>query len=125
MKTGLIKEKYPFIDDAIKLGMDKLEELKFNVTNIKRAIINNSNSMGYDLKVAKMLSLENYSVGDFITGKEIKALLKKAYENLGFNKKVSIEDFRNYMQIEDKCKRVNGKLTRGYVIVRKLTKFIK
>ena len=124
-RMSLIKEKYPFIDDAIKLGMDKLEELKFNVTNIKRAIINNSNSMGYDLKVAKMLSLEDYSVGDFITGKEIKALLKKAYENLGFNKKVSIEDFRNYMQIEDKCKRVDGKLTRGYVIVRKLTKFIK
>ena len=124
-RMSLIKEKYPFIDDAIKLGMDKLEELKFNVTNIKRAIINNSNSMGYDLKVAKMLSLEDYSVGDFITGKEIKALLKKAYENLGFNKKVSIEDFRNYMQIEDKRKRVDGKLTRGYVIVRKLTKFIK
>ena len=124
-RMSLIKEKYPFIDDAIKLGMDKLEELKFNVTNIKRAIINNSNSMGYDLKVAKMLSLEDYSVGDFITGKEIKALLKKAYENLGFNKKVSIEDFRNYMQIEDKRKRIDGKLTRGYVIVRKLTKFIK
>lgn len=124
-RMSLIKEKYPFIDDAIKLGMDKLEELKFNVTNIKRAIINNSNSMGYDLKVAKMLSLEDYSVGDFITGKEIKALLKKVYENLGFNKKVSIEDFRNYMQIEEKYKRVDGKITRGYVIVRKLTKFIK
>ena len=62
---------------------------------------------------------------DVITGKEIKALLKKAYENLGFNKKVSIEDFRNYMQIEEKYKRVDGKITRGYVIVRKLTKFIK
>ena len=124
-RMSLIKEKYPFIDDAIKLGMDKLEELKFNVTNIKRAIINNSNSMGYDLKVAKMLSLEDYSVGDFITGKEIKALLKKAYENLGFNKKVSIEDFRKYVQIEEKCKRIEGKVTKGYVIVRKLTKFIK
>ena len=124
-RMSLIKEKYPFIDDAIKLGMDKLEELKFNVTNIKRAIINNSNSMGYDLKVAKMLSLENYSVGDFITGKEIKALLKKAYENLGFNKKAAISDFRYYAELKPISKRIEGKVVQGYVIVRKLTKFIK
>lgn len=117
-RIALLKSKYPYIDDAYRLlGMDEIAKMNYHTTNIQRYVIANAPKLDNLAKVAKLLkTVSGFSVGEFITGKKIKEVLGNIYNTLGMSCKPSIEDFREFATIKDATKRVNGKVTKGYII---------
>lgn len=117
-RLKLLRNKYPFIDDAYRIiGMKKMEEMKYHTTNIKRLLINQSGKLDNRMKVAKLLkTVSGFREGAFVTGKQIKEILGNIYNVVGIKSKPSIDDFREFAVIEDKQKKIDGKNVRGYII---------
>lgn len=117
-RLALLKSKYPYIDDAYRLlGMDEIAKMNYHTTNIQRYVIANAPKLDNLAKVAKLLkTVSGFSVGEFITGKKIKEVLGNIYATLGMSCKPSIDDFREFATIKDTTKRVNGKVTKGFII---------
>lgn len=117
-RIALLKSKYPYIDDAYRLlGMDEIAKMNYHTTNIQRYVIANAPKLDNLAKVAKLLkTVSGFSVGEFITGKKIKEVLGNIYNTLGMSCKPSIDDFREFATIKEATKRVNGKVTKGYII---------
>lgn len=117
-RLKLLRNKYPFIDDAYRIiGMEQLEEMKYHTTNIKRLLINQSGKLDNRMKVAKLLkTVKGFTEGAFVTGNQIKEILGNIYNVVGIKGKPSIDDFREFAVIENKQKKIDGKNVRGYII---------
>lgn len=116
-RISLLKAKYPFIEEAYeKLGMDKIEELKYKTSSIKRELIKVS-PKDMIVKVAKYLkTVSGFEEGNFVSGKRIKEVLNAIYKELGLEKKATVDDFRQFAVIDEKKKRIDGNEVRGYII---------
>ncbi|WP_446786061.1 hypothetical protein [Macellibacteroides fermentans] len=115
-------KKYPFLEEAInKIGFKGIEELKYNITNIKIKLIGKLDK-SEDNKI--MLSLKGASaikVGEFIESSKVKALFQKIYRELGITKVAKGTDILNYYDVKDNkeiTKKIDGKATKGYLIYR-------
>lgn len=115
-------KKYPFLEEAInKIGFKGIEELKYNITNIKIKLIGKLDK-SEDNKV--MLSLKGsplLKVGEFIESSKVKALFQKIYRELGITKVAKGTDILNYYDVKDNkemTKKIDGKATKGYLIYR-------
>lgn len=117
-RLNLLKKKYPYIDDAYKkLGMQQLEEMKYQTSNIQRLLISINDKFDNKAKVAKFLkTAKGFEEGAFVTGASIKSVLGAIYDELGIKNKPTIDNFREFAVIEEKQKRVDGKKVRGYII---------
>lgn len=113
----LLKGKYPFIQEAYeKLGMETIKEMNYKVSNIKRELIRIS-PKDLTIKVAKYLNtVSSFTEGNFLPGKKIKEIMTKIYNELGIEKKATVDDFRQFAVIEEKQKRIDGKVVTGYII---------
>jgi len=56
-------------------------------------------------------------VGNFVTSKVLKRDLQIAYDTLEIKKKAKATDITDYINAEDLVKKIDGKPTRGYIIV--------
>ena len=115
-------KKYPFLEEAInKIGFKGIEDLKYNITNIKIKLIGKLDK-SEDNKI--MLSLKGASaikVGEFIESSKAKALFQKIYRELGITKVAKGTDILNYYDVKDSkeiTKKIDGKATKGYLIYR-------
>ena len=117
-RLSLLKTKYPFINDAYRvLGMEEIERMNYHVSNIKRALIVSQPKTENKVKIAKLLkTVTGFTEGNFVTGKQIKDVLGSIYETLCIDLKPSIEDFKEYVELKEKVKKIDGKSVRGYVI---------
>lgn len=117
-RLKLLRNKYPYIDDAYRiLGMDGIEKLSYHTSNIQRYLIAESPKLDNIGKVAKLLkTISGFRVGEFITGKQIKEVLGNIYSSIGIDSKPSINDFREFATIKESVKRIDGKSTKGYII---------
>ena len=117
-RTRLLTNKYPFMEKAYELlGMDKMREMKFHVSNIKEAVICRSDTLNNTAKIAKLLKgTKGFQLGAFITGKDIKRVLGEIYKMIGYNRTPKLDDFRQFATIKEKCIRVDGKFVNGYQI---------
>lgn len=107
--------KYPFLEDAIvKLGFEGIEKANYIITNVKKALISRLN-VSDEAKVVKRLKLTNkFSNGVFIPSKEAKSILEGIYKEFGITRAAKIG---NYYITKEQVKRVDGNLTKGYIIV--------
>lgn len=124
-RRSLIERDKPLIKDAFeKLGIRKVEELKYNVTNIKREIFKLQNDISMDTKIIKCLNEVGITIGAIHTAKAYKELLQDIYITLelkdlrGNIKKAKASDLDNWFEIKKTTPKVNGKTTDFYTIIR-------
>lgn len=117
-RKALIRNKYPFIDEAInKLGIDTIETLQYKVCNIKQMLLLADTKMSNKAKMAKLLLTTNwFKVGNFISSAFLKSEFQDMYLHLGMNLKYSKSDVLEFCELKDAVKKIDGKTVRGYVI---------
>lgn len=108
-------ERFSFLAEAIeKLGFDKMKELNYHQSNIKRALINML-PVSQASKVAKMLKQDGkFGNGQFVPAKYAKEKINKFYQEIGIKKAANIRDF---YEVKDQTKKIEGKAVAGYIIV--------
>ena len=68
-------------------------------------------------KIVKRLKLK-FSIGDFISNAEGKELFRELYNELGIKKTAKGTDIMEYYEVKETKRDINGKSTRGFVIIR-------
>lgn len=128
-RKSLIEELKPLVKEAHeKLGVSKVRELKYNVTNIKRAICNMRTDISLDAKIINLLKEKGIIEGTTATVKEWKQELQDIYTALdikdshGKVKKAKATDLDNWFETKKTTPKIKGKTTDCYTIIR--SKFI-
>ena len=108
------------VREAVRyLGIDKLNEMNFNKTNIKRALLQFTDKS----KVNQILSaLPKYRVGDFIPANELVFTFNNIYNLLNIDKLPKASDIANYFEVKKTTKRIDGKVVKGVVILNQKVK---
>jgi hypothetical protein len=108
-------EKYPFLKDAIdKLGFERIERLKYVVTNVKKELIKHLD-ISKASKIAKILAESGrFKSGAFIASREARDMLIKLYKEFDISKGPNLKD---YYELKDITKRVKGKVVTGYIVI--------
>lgn len=108
------------VREAVRyLGIDKLNEMNFNKTNIKRALLQFSDKT----KVNQILSaLPKYRVGDFIPANELVFTFNNIYNLLNIDKLPKASDIANYFEVKTTTKRIDGKVAKGVIIINQKVK---
>jgi len=124
-RRTLIEQEKPFIKEAFeKLGVDKVRELKYNVTNIKREIFKNQSDISMDAKIVKCLKDVGITLGVTGTATKLKEHLQAIYETLKYKdsrgniKKAKATDLDNWFEIKKTTPKINEKTTDCYTIIR-------
>ena len=122
-RIQLIENEKPLIREAYeKLGIKRVEELKYNVSNIKCAILNLQTNISTDTKILKCLKDAGIIAGDIVPVKEINKVLKNIYTSFeiknayGKIKSAKATDLETWFEIDRKHPKINGKTTDCIVI---------
>jgi putative ribosome biogenesis GTPase RsgA len=121
MYAGLIENKFSFIpdfnDDVIKavdkLGIARLEELNFHKGHIKEQLVKMLD-ISTEQKVLKAITLNKF---DFYKTSDLKAKFQSIYDNLGIKKTAKGSDVKNYYNVKETSKRIDGDVFKGYQIL--------
>jgi hypothetical protein len=130
-RIHLIEQERPLVAEAYeKLGIDKVRELNYNVTNIKRAIINTQTNRSTDYKIMKCLKEAGITAGTTLSAKELKTLLQNIYASLGIKnacgkiKNAKATDLETWFEINRISPKIKGKTTDCIVIKREKIVFV-
>ena len=108
------------VREAVKyLGIEKLTEMNFNKTNVKRALLQFS---GKSKENQILSALPKYRAGDFVTITELVLLFSNIYNNLGVDKLPKATDIADYYHVKRTAKRIDGKVTSGMIIINQKVK---
>ena len=120
--------EYPYLFGVVEkevresvryLGIDKLKEMNFNKTNVKRALLQFSDKS----KENQILSaLPKYRVGDFVTANQLVLLFFNIYKNLNVDKLPKASDITNFYEVKKTTKRIDGKVFKGVIIINQKVK---
>lgn len=119
-RCALIEQEKPLVKDAYeKLGAQRVKELDYNVTNIKRELTKLTDASNND-KILEMLYQVGYTDSDFTkTCAGIKADLQEIYDCLGIKKKAQTTDLRDWFDIKRTSPKIDGKTTDCITIIRR------
>ena len=109
---------FPLVVEAIeRLGFSRIGTLKYNQTAIEKELKKTAKekSTNVDAKVFKSLNLKSR---EYYTNKELKDRLKSIYKECGITSTAKATDITKYYDAQKSNKRVNGKFTEGYQILR-------
>lgn len=112
--------QYDWFYDAITLlGLERIKELKYSLTNIKRYIaLKKFTSVDEELKDI-LLNETIFKQGDFLTMKKIKFNIAAIYKSLGIKKTAKATDLKDFWNTREVVKNINGSSVKGYVILDK------
>ncbi len=123
-RKSLIEELKPLVKDAYeKLGVEKVRELKYNVTNIKRTLCNMRTDISQDAKIVECLKELGVQVGTSGTNSEWKKMLQDIYTNLGLKnaygkiRKAKATELDIWFETKKTSKKVDGKTIDYYTII--------
>lgn len=124
-RKNLIEEERPLIKEAHEvLGVQKVRELNYNITNIKRTIRNMRTDLSIDSKIIALLNDKGVIEGATATVKDWKKLLQEIHilleikDSNGKIKKAKATDLENWFETKRTTPKINGKTTDCYTIVR-------
>lgn len=124
-RKSLIEELKPLVKEAhVKLGVEKVRELKYNVTNIKRTICNMRTDISLDAKIVNCLKERGVNEGTTATVKAWRKELQDIYTDLeikdsyGKIKKAKATDLENWFEMKKTTPKIKGKTTDCYTIIR-------
>ncbi len=111
----LVKEAYQI------LGPDKVREMKYHVSNIKRAITAKWKG-DEDVKITRMVN-DSLPKQIPIPAKKVKELLQQIYDELGICKTAKAKDLAQWYDIKVSTKRIDGNPTYCISIIRPYINF--
>jgi hypothetical protein len=121
----LIEQEKPLIKEAFdKLGVQRVRELKYGATNIRREILKRQADISTDAKIVKCLNEQGVIAGNTGTAKSIKDILQEVYTSLeirdsrGKIKNAKATDLEEWFEIKKATPKINGKTTDCYTIIR-------
>ena len=121
----LIENEKPLVKEAYEiLGKDRVESLKYNVSNIKRAIIGKSVDTSIDSKIMQCLKEQGVCSGTTKTAKDWKKLLQDIYNAIDLRqsynkiKTAKATDLKQWFEVKPTTPKINGKTTSCYTIIR-------
>ena len=109
------RAKFPFIEEAIdKLGVQCMEELHYNVDEIKRRL----RDMDDRSKAATAFAMLKYEPGSFHTWKDVTRDLKQASISMGeARRSVHVEEIMRFYKVKLCRRKINGFFEYGYLIL--------
>lgn len=115
--------KYRFLEKAItKLGFEKIAALGYVQKAIKDELAFVSDkSIGN--KIMKLLKNEGIGNGDFVPAAKLKKIFTNIYTKLEINKKATAATTLEYYDAKENSRRIDGKVIKGYTIIRPLIIF--
>lgn len=117
-RITFIRNHKPLVIEAYqKLGKDRVRELKYRVSNIKREITASRNIKD-DYKIVEMIS-SAFPLMEPIPVKKIKEELGKIYQVIGKQATAKATDVEKWFDIKETQKQVKGKNTRCIMLLRK------
>lgn len=123
-RKNLIEEEKPLIKEAYEiLGVQKVRDLNYNVTNIKRTIRNMRTDLSIDSKIIASLKDKGIAEGTTATAKDWKSLLQEIYvileikDSNGKIKKAKATDLDNWFEIKKTTPKIDGKTTDCYTLI--------
>lgn len=134
IKKASFKEKciafseYPYLFGVVEeevrmavrhLGIPRLEEMNYNKTNVKRALLQFSDK---NKENQILTALPKYRVGDFVPANELVHTFNTIYNLLGVDKLPKASDIANYYEVKKTTKRIDGKVTIGVIIINQKVK---
>lgn len=124
-RRTLIEQEKPLIKQAYeKLGVNKVREIHYNITNIKRELFKQQSDISMDAKIVKCLADIGICVGLTETAKKLKEHLENIYESMdyknlyGITKKAKATDLNNWFEIKKTTPKIKGKTADCYTIIR-------
>ena len=119
-RIAVIKLKYPFISEAYyKLGMERIRELNYSVTLIKRELVKISDMPS----VKKIIELVVKRIGyqNPVELKVAKNCLQHVYEILNIRRKATASRLKDYFIVHEFQKTVGGRIVKYMELVREKT----
>jgi len=124
-RIDLIETEKPLIKEAYDiLGVERVKEMNYNISNIKNEIISNKVDISTDSKIVQCLQEAGVNVGTTKTAKEWKLLLQKIYQDLNIKesynkiKTAKATDLRTWFEVRKITPKVKGKTTDCFTIIR-------
>ena len=124
-RITLIETENPWIKIAYDtLGVDKVKELKYNVSNIKRTILKYQGNKSDAAKIIECLNDVGIKEGSTIRVSECKKMLQKIYSDLGIYEKYNkvktakATDLAQWFEIKRHTVKVKGKSTDCITIIK-------
>ncbi|MEZ5103529.1 MAG: hypothetical protein R2757_03455 [Draconibacterium sp.] len=121
----LIEKERPLIKEAYEvLGVEQVESLKYNVSNIKRKIISKSVDTSIDSKILKCLSELGVESGTIKTAKDWKSILQEIYNDLKLKqthnkvKTAKATDLQQWFEVKKTSPKIDGKTIDCYTIIK-------
>ncbi|MCI5716890.1 MAG: hypothetical protein MR292_00675 [Alistipes sp.] len=112
-----IEQRNPLVKQAYdKLGVAKVQALKYHVGNIRRELVKIL-SIGDDYKIVKMINAE-FQKQTPITKSKVKERLQNIYDALGLKRKAKSTDLAKWYEIKNISMRINGTPTTCVIIIR-------
>jgi hypothetical protein len=110
-----IKKNHPVIYEAYRiLGANKMKALKYRKNYFEKALLLASKGASVDYKIVKYLELR---VGKWYDVSSLKTKLQAIYDLMDMNSRAKATDLKKWFDLKPKNKRIEGKLTSGYVVV--------
>ncbi|MBN2836875.1 MAG: hypothetical protein JXR48_18110 [Candidatus Delongbacteria bacterium] len=130
-RISLIEQEKPLVKEAYEvLGVEQVELLKYNVSNIKRKLISKSVDNSIDSKIVKCLSEQGVTSGTIKTAKEWKAIIQDIYIDLDIKqsynkvKTAKATDLQQWFEIKQTTPKIDGKTKTCYTIIRQKMLYI-
>lgn len=111
-----LEQANPLLREAYEgLGPQKVRELKYHVSNIRRALLKRMDTPTID-KVIR-LSNQVFPVGQTIPRKRIKETLQRIYDDLGIRRTAKATDIADWYEVKEQTLRIKGKTVDCLTIV--------
>jgi len=124
-RISLIEQEKPLVKEAYEiLGEDRVKALRYNVSNIKRAIIGSSMNTSTDNKILQCLHEIGVQSGTIKTSKEWKEILQSIYEALVIKetlkkfKSAKATDLEQWFEVKKTTPKIDGKTTDCFTIIK-------
>lgn len=116
-ETDTLAKIQPLIVNAYhRLGVDKVRSLRYSKSAVEAALINWESDKNKDTKVAQILG-KRIKTG-FYSSADIKGWISEAYTAVGIIDKVKATDLTNWFDCEASTKRIDSKVTKGFIVYR-------
>ena len=109
--------KYPLVKQAYdELGTDKVQAMKYHVSNIKRELMKRQPAPT-EYKIVKLANI-TFQKQTPIAKSKVKKLLQGIYDDLGIKQTTKASDLNKWYEVKHTTPKINGKTTACITIVR-------
>ena len=119
-RIAVIELRYPFISDAYyKLGMERIRELNYNITLIKRELVKISDKPSAKKIIELVVGRIGYQ--NPVELKAAKNCLQNVYEILNIRRKATASRLKEYFIVHESQKTIEGRTDNYIELVREKT----